>query len=410
MYIAISGNLGSGKTTLARGLAREFNCLVYPIRPYDLTYVHDQFTDPKRWSFEAQAAFLVHKYNAIQEGLSRGRLFVLDRTIYEDLEVFAGRFYDDDMIDSRAMELLRRLYDHLIVNIDPPAFIIWCDSSSELCAKRLKDRPRQYQQMYPTDHLSKLHHKLVDWVRSVTDAPVLRVDTAAYDFREVAPVQRLALQLDAFAGRFSSSNQLDLFSSDERLAVKEEADMFQVVCVPQGAKRNLLGRLIRPKKIYLATPFASSAKIRSLNSRANLRLFTEPENIDNIPRNYRTMLLKLVRALEGHGYEVFLPLRDINRWGRRTFAPAEIAAHCLDAISDCDYFVGLISKNFSQDLELGVALGMNKPAALLLAENIPTSFFGNGIATSNRVRVLHGKNILDLASKLRENDILKGLD
>jgi deoxyadenosine/deoxycytidine kinase len=409
MYIAISGNLGSGKTTLAKGLARELNCLVYPARPYDTTYIHDQLENPNRWTFEAQAAFLVHKCDAIREGTSRGRLFVLDRTIYEDLEVFAGRFYDDNMIDSRGMESLRRIYDDLVVNIDPPGIIIWCDCPPDLCAQRLKERPRQYQQMYPDDHLAKLQRKLADWLGSVIDIPLLRVDTATYDFREARAIQRLALQLDAFVGRLSSSNQLDLFSSERSFVLREEADMFQVINVPEEAKPNILGRLIRSKKVYLAAPFTSRAGSRSLNMLTDQRLFGEAEYIDSIPRSYRTKLLKLVRALENYGYQVFLPHRDINRWGRRAYPPSEIATRCLDAITNCDYFVGLIGESFGSHLELGVALGMNKPSVLLFADNIPTSFFGSGVSATDRVRVLRGKNILDLASKLRENDILEGL-
>ena len=65
MYLAVSGNLGSGKTTLANGLARQFGVFCYPRTRYNESYILDLYQDPTRWTFEAQASFLLHKYNEI---------------------------------------------------------------------------------------------------------------------------------------------------------------------------------------------------------------------------------------------------------------------------------------------------------------------------------------------------------
>ncbi len=408
MYIAISGNLGSGKTTIAKGLARQFHCPTYPQKPYDESYIADLFEQPERWTFEAQASFLIHKYNEIRMGLATRKLFILDRTIYEDVEVFTRKFHDDGVIDDRSMDLLEKIYRNLLPNLLPPALIVWCACPPDVCVERVAQRPRKYQASYPNDHLTKLDNRLAVWMRTITEVPVLRIDTVAVDFRDGEALRHLAFQIDEFMRRPQADEQADLFSvTDAPSAISSQSyPLIELVNQPQHAQRLFFGSLITPRTVYLAAPFTSRAKPRKLTTSAQQSLFPGDDYIENITGAYRRHLLGLSRAIEGHGYRVLLPHRDINAWGRKAYPPSEIANKCIDAVAGCDYFVGLIAESFGSHLELGVALGMSKPILLLFVDTIPTSFFGRGVLESGRVTTLRARNIPQLVSKLKKDDML----
>lgn len=404
MYIAVSGNLGSGKTTLARGLAHEFNCRLYPTRPYDESYIRDLFSNPERWSFEAQVGFLIHKFNQIQEGLRHGRLFVLDRTIDEDVNVFAEKFHDDGYIDDRSMELLKRIYSGVSKQLEPPRLIIFIECPAQICEQRIKDRPRAYQQLYPPDHIAKLGEKLERWLSSVAGVPIVKIDATENDFRHPNVIHDIAVEIDYLARRQHHTQQEDLFittSTEKSIALTKLK-----ILANNNHPIQLSERIRTPKKLYLAAPFTARAQKRNLAVPNRQTLFDGEESIESIPRSYRRTLSGLASAFEDHGYEVLLPHRDINRWGRRALPATEVADRCLDAIAACDYFVGLIGESFGSHVEMGMALGMDKPALLLVPDNVPISFFGAGVTGTGRVRVLKGRGLSEIIKKIRLQDPL----
>src|SRR6266705_2063780 len=147
--ICIAGNLGSGKTTLVRSLATELGWQIRPKGGYDITYLEDLFQDPHRWSFEAQMAFLSHKARSIKEAVRTGIDFIIDRSIYEDIEIFAQTFANRGMIDSRVYDIYETYAKLLLEEMTVPLAIIYCRCPPEISVKRLAERPRPYQRLYP---------------------------------------------------------------------------------------------------------------------------------------------------------------------------------------------------------------------------------------------------------------------
>jgi deoxyadenosine/deoxycytidine kinase len=385
MYIAVSGNLGSGKSTLAKALGRAFACDVYPRRSYNKTYIDDLFREPKRWTTEAQISFMVHKHDAVREGLSSGRLFVLDRSFDEEVEVFAERFHDDGVIDTRGINLIRRLAGDLRLRIQPPDLIVFCDCSADVAQERIDGRPRDYQGAYPPDHLTKLDMRLRSWLRQLS-IPVMMVDTVKTDYRDNANAIKLAQKIDRALAKRTSS-QGDLF---------DEAGGDDLV-LPRRS-------LLRKRQVYLAAPFTAHAKPREV-AREDY-LFAGDGALEGIPQAYRRRLAGLARAIEAHGHEVLLPHRDINRWGKRSLPASEVAKRCLDAVADADCFVGMIAESFGSHAELGYALALRKPTLILLSARNTTSFFGQGMAAHSGASVLSASSVTAMMEKLRETDPL----
>jgi deoxyadenosine/deoxycytidine kinase len=399
MYIAVSGNLGSGKSTVAQGLARAFNCDVYPRLSYNRSYIDDLFREPSRWTTEAQISFMVHKHDEIRQGVGRGRLFVLDRTFDEEVQVFAERFHDDGTIDDRSIGLIRQLAQDLSSRLEPPALIVFCDCPVPVCEARLRDRPRSYQSSYPPGHLLMLDDKLKEWIGRQFGVPIVTIATDRTDFREQRNVADLARQIDAQLTRVTSS-QLDLFDDGSA----DNSD--NVIQTQSGGRQSLLRR----RQVYLAAPFTARASRRVLSTPGEASLFAGSESVENIPTAYRRRLSALAAAIESHGYEVLLPHRDINRWGKRALPASEIAKRCLDAVADADCFIGLIAESFGSHAELAYALGLGKPALVLVSDTEPTSFFGLGMTALSDVEVVRGKTISSLIRALRETDPVKRMN
>jgi deoxyadenosine/deoxycytidine kinase/nucleoside 2-deoxyribosyltransferase len=400
MYIAISGNLGSGKTTVARGLATAFNCDLYPRRSYNTSYIEDLFREPARWTTEAQISFMVHKYDEIRNGLERGRLFVLDRTFDEEVRVFAQRFHDDGTIDHRSMDLIRQLASDLRTRLEPPALIVFCDCPVSVCEERLAGRPRNYQMSYPPAHLSLLDRRLQAWASEQRGVRMIRVATDRTDFEERENVAALARAIDAELTA-TRGGQLELFGEESEWAAS--ADALERRSLGQGTRQV---SLLRGRQVYLAAPFTRRAKRREFASPADPRLFVDAGYAESIPPYYKRQLTALARAIESHGHDVLLPHRDINRWGSRALPAREIARRCLRAIATADCFVGLIAESFGSHSELGYALGLGKPALVLTSETEPTSFFGTGMAELAGVASLRASSFKKLTASLRATDPL----
>ena len=173
MYICVSGNLGSGKTTLAKNLGALLGWQVVPTSSYDGSYLIDLFSNPSRWAFEAQSAFLLHKFRHIANALKHERPFIVDRSMSEDVHVFCKYFHVNNLMEARSYELLSNLYQILAPQIELPAITIFCQSSAEVCQERALKRKREYQNLYPADHFAQLGDIYADRVKAQSHYPAV---------------------------------------------------------------------------------------------------------------------------------------------------------------------------------------------------------------------------------------------
>jgi len=379
----------SGKTTLAKGLAKAFACDLYPRRSYDRTYIEDLYREPRRWTTEAQISFMVHKYDEIRRGIEQGKLFIVDRSFDEEIDVFAERFHDDGTIDTRSMELLRQLAADLRQRLEPPALSVFCECPVEKCRERLAGRPRSYQQDYPSDHLERLDERLHAWLSRQTTATIT-IDTVTNDFRDETKVLEVARQIDGLLTG-GPADQLDLFGGGMSTSP-----------VSQATRPSLL----RKRRVYLAAPFTTRANLKARMSPDERYLFGGDGATENIPTAYRRQLSSLARAIESHGHEVHLPHRDINRWGTRSLSSSEVARRCLAAVTDSDCLIGLIAESFGSHAEFAYALGLGKPSIILLCAREPTSFFGEGMSALESVTTIKAPSMAALTRSLRQSDPL----
>lgn len=415
--LALSGNIAAGKTTLAHKLTGRLAAVPIPRRGYDESYIEDQLLDPSRWTFEAQMAFLGHKARALREVSSLNRYVVLDRTIQEDINVFARRFADMGYMDKRAVDTYMAYARLLTSDLPEPTLIVYCDCPPALSLERLRDRPRGYQRLYSSGHMEALHKMSLDWIRTYTKCPVVTVKTSAVrsdsqvvnwlanHFRETvegAADSQIALPL-----RIGSSNaQVPLFPKDERVGppvgVRLGPPPFDSSELSNGMASvdDPRARSMRPMypRIYLAAPFTTLAtEGADLDSERSPSLFRAPALYGGIaPGKYRNALEAACAALERRRFAVYLPHRDLNGWGAVRLSAREIADGCIDAVRQADLLIAILGESFGSHFEFGLAMGLGKPVVGVRTRDVRESFMAGALLSGDRAPVLEVETLEEL--------------
>jgi deoxyadenosine/deoxycytidine kinase len=183
-YIAVAGTIGSGKSSLVAWLEKTYDLKPFYEPNEENPYLADFYKDMKRWAFQSQAFFLAHKLE-LHQSLERSKVpAVIDRTIYEDAEIFARNLYLQKHIDARDWQVYERLYQGIQKALRPPDLLIQLTCSLGTTKKRIKKRGREMEAAIPDAYLRRLHKMYEAWFERYDLSPVLKLDTTELDYVE----------------------------------------------------------------------------------------------------------------------------------------------------------------------------------------------------------------------------------
>ncbi len=190
--VSIAGNIGSGKTTLTQLLGERLGWRTFYEQVIDNPYLADFYADMRRWSFSLQIYFFTHRFRMFQQMISEGRSCVQDRTIYEDLEIFARTLNRQGFLDDRDLYNYRQLFETMIEFLPKPNLVIYLQASPEFLRERIRARGRDFEQGISLEYLQGLHEAYEDWVaRSSGALPFLTLDAASFDIHCADDVERV---------------------------------------------------------------------------------------------------------------------------------------------------------------------------------------------------------------------------
>jgi deoxyadenosine/deoxycytidine kinase len=182
LFIAVAGNIGSGKSSLTKLLSKEFGWTPYFESVEDNPYLHDFYQDMKRWSFNLQVYFLSNRFRshkAISEGPTS---VILDRVIYEDAEIFARNLFEIGNMEERDYENYVALYGVMTTYLRAPDLLIYLRANVDTLLTQIALRGRDFEQSIKREYLEQLNVHYESWIGRYNKGPVLVVESDGLDF------------------------------------------------------------------------------------------------------------------------------------------------------------------------------------------------------------------------------------
>jgi deoxyadenosine/deoxycytidine kinase len=182
IFVAVAGNIGTGKTTLTQMLADHFKWQAHFESVSDNPYLTDFYEDMKRWSFPLQIYFMTHRVNShqvITDGLSSA---IQDRTIYEDANIFARNLFEQQLMEERDYKNYLEVYRVVTSALQPPDLMIYLRKSLPKLKEQIKKRGRDYEQDMPADYLLNLNRYYDEWIQNYSLGKKLVIESDDLDF------------------------------------------------------------------------------------------------------------------------------------------------------------------------------------------------------------------------------------
>ena len=174
--------MGSGKSTLVDFLSRTYGVLPFYEPNDENPYLADFYKDMKSWAFQSQLYFLSNKFRLHQELDRQAGVVALDRTIFEDAEIFATALFQMRKISKRDWATYQGFYAAILDAIRPPDLMIYLRCSMKTLRQRIRLRGREMEQDVPLAYLKRLDRLYENWIESYTMSDVLVLETDALDY------------------------------------------------------------------------------------------------------------------------------------------------------------------------------------------------------------------------------------
>ena len=181
-FVSVAGNIGSGKSSLTHLIAKEFNWKPYYEKVNNNPYLSDFYSDMNRWSFNLQVFFLSHRFRTHKEILEKKYSVIQDRSIYEDVEIFARNLFLMGKMNKRDYDNYRKLFKEMTSFLKPPDLLIYLRSSLPKLIRHITIRGREFEKNIDHDYLSRLNNSYEEWIKSYKAGKCLIIESDDMDF------------------------------------------------------------------------------------------------------------------------------------------------------------------------------------------------------------------------------------
>ena len=180
-YVAIAGNIGAGKSSLTGLLAQHFGWQAFYESVDDNPYLADFYEDMLRWSFNLQIYFLSSRFRHQKDMLQKEISLIQDRTIYEDVEIFAKNLHQMSLMSDRDFNNYEALFHEMSYYLRPPDLLIYLRAQVPTLVRQIQQRGREYENSIRIDYLERLNNLYEDWIGRYPHEKLI-IDTDDLDF------------------------------------------------------------------------------------------------------------------------------------------------------------------------------------------------------------------------------------
>ena len=182
MHVAIAGNIGAGKTTLTKLLAKHYKWEAQLEDVVDNPYLDDFYNEMERWSFNLQVYFLNSRFRQVNQIQQSGKDIIQDRTIYEDAFIFAPNLHAMGLMTNRDFKNYSSLFELMESFVKGPDLLIYLRSSIPNLVSQIHKRGRDYENTISIDYLSRLNERYEAWISKYDKGNLLIIDVDNLDF------------------------------------------------------------------------------------------------------------------------------------------------------------------------------------------------------------------------------------
>ncbi len=179
-YIAIEGNIGSGKTSLAKRIGDDFNAKLVLERFADNPFLPKFYADKDRYAFPLEMSFLADRYHQLTDGLGQFDLF--KNFIVSDYFIFKSLIFAQVTLPKEEYSLYRKMFDIMYKEIAKPDVYVYLYQNTERLIENIKLRGREYEQNIQADYLDKIHKGYLSFIKSKDEINPLIIDVSELDF------------------------------------------------------------------------------------------------------------------------------------------------------------------------------------------------------------------------------------
>ncbi|KJD35478.1 7,8-dihydro-6-hydroxymethylpterin-pyrophosphokinase [Tamlana sedimentorum] len=179
-YIAIEGNIGAGKTSLATKIAHDFNAKLILERFADNPFLPKFYKDASRYAFPLEMSFLADRYQQISDDLEQLDLF--KNFVVSDYDVFKSLIFSKITLQEDEFKLYRKLFYLMYKDITKPELYVYLYQNTERLQQNIKKRGRKYEQDIADEYLEKINTGYLEFLKTQTDFNVKIIDVSDKDF------------------------------------------------------------------------------------------------------------------------------------------------------------------------------------------------------------------------------------
>ncbi len=180
--VLVAGNIGTGKTSLAERLGERLGWRTAFESVIDNPYLGDFYNDMNAWSFHLQVYFLGHRAQQHLELVKDPNSAIADRSIYEDVKIFARALYQQGSLTERDFRSYQRVFQLIADQLPEPDLLIYLIAPPEILLKRIEERGRKIESGISLEYLTLLDSFYDDWMRTFNLCPVLKIRSDDLDF------------------------------------------------------------------------------------------------------------------------------------------------------------------------------------------------------------------------------------
>ena len=179
-YIAIEGNIGAGKTSLAQRMSHDFNAKLILERFADNAFLPKFYEEPKRYAFTLEMSFLADRYQQISDDLSQLDLF--KDFMVSDYDIYKSLIFSKITLPEDEFKLYRKLFYLMYKDITKPDLYVYLYQNTQRLQENIKKRGRDYEQNIDDDYLEKINSGYLDFLKNQSELNVKIIDISDRDF------------------------------------------------------------------------------------------------------------------------------------------------------------------------------------------------------------------------------------